>query len=88
MLQEMEEREKTSLIVVKGLEVTSCTEFVEVFEDFEKYILSPDKVLQLSDIVSISRDKKHSLPAMICPRAIAVRIQNDDATMIYDARHT
>ena len=41
-----------------GSEVPSGKEFVEVFEDVWKYILGPDKVLQLSDTVCISRDKK------------------------------
>ena len=55
----MEEREKRkSSMVVKGLEMPSGGEFVEDFEDVWKYILVPDKVLQLSDIVCISRDKK------------------------------
>ena len=31
---------------------------MEVFDYVCKYILGPDKVLQLSDIVCISRDKK------------------------------
>ena len=36
----------------------SSREFVEVFEDVWKYILGSAKVLQLSDTVCISRDKK------------------------------
>ena len=52
----MEERGKRkSSIVVKGLEVPSGREFVEVFEDVWKHILGPDKVLQLSDIVCINK---------------------------------
>ena len=53
------EREKrNSSIVVKGLEVPSGREIMEVFEDVWKYILGLDKVLQLSDIICIRRDKK------------------------------
>ena len=55
-MEEMKER--NSSIVVKGLEVPSGREFVEVFEDVWNNILGPDKVMQLSDIVCISRDKK------------------------------
>ena len=33
-------------------------EFVDVFEDVLKHILGPEEVLQLSDIVCISRNKK------------------------------
>ena len=47
-----------SSIVVKSMEVPSSSEFVEVFQDVWKYILGPDKVLQLSDIICISRNKK------------------------------
>ena len=43
---------------MKDLEVPSGRKFVEIFEDVWKHILGPDKVLQLSDIVCISRDKK------------------------------
>ena len=46
---------------MKGLEVPTGREFVEVFEDVWKHILGPDKVLQLSDINRISRDKKLSM---------------------------
>ena len=55
-MEEMKER--NSSIVVKGLEVPSGREFVEVFEDVWNNILGPDKVMQFSDIVCISRDKK------------------------------
>ena len=57
-VKEMEEREKKKFsIVLKGLEVPSGIVFVEVFEDVWKYILGPDEVLQLFDIICISRDK-------------------------------
>ena len=52
------EREEEVFDILKGLEVPSGREFVEVFEDACKYVLDPDKVLQLSDIVCINRDKK------------------------------
>ena len=52
----MEEREKRkSSIVVKGMQVPSGREFVQVFEVVWKCILGPDKVLQLSDIVCINK---------------------------------
>ena len=55
----MEEREKRkSSLVVKGLELPSGKEIVGIFEDVWKYNLGRDEVLQLSDIVWISRDKK------------------------------
>ena len=58
-VKEMKEREKIkSSIVVNGLEVPSGRQFVEMFEDVWKYILGTNKVLQLSDIVYINRDKK------------------------------
>ena len=45
----MKEREKRkSSLFVKGLEVSSCREFVE---DAWKYILGLDEILQLCDIV-------------------------------------
>ena len=44
--------------VVKGFEVSSGREFVEVLECVWKYILGPDKVLQFSDTVCISTDNK------------------------------
>ena len=43
---------------MEGLEVPSGREIVEVFEEVQKHILGPDKVLQLSNIVCISRDEK------------------------------
>ena len=58
-VNEVEERQKRkSMLVVKSLEVLSGRELVEVFYDVWKYILGTEKVLQLSDIVSISRDMK------------------------------
>ena len=42
----------------------SGREFVEVFEDVWKYILGSDKVLQLSDTVCISRNKKLYRPRL------------------------
>ena len=55
----MEERDKRkSSIVVRGLEMPSGRAFVEVLEGVWKYILGPDEVLQLSNIVCITRDKK------------------------------
>ena len=58
-VKELEESEKRKiLIVVKGFEVPSVREFMEVFEDFWKCILGPDKVLQFSEIVCIRKDKK------------------------------
>ena len=46
-----------SSIVVKGLEVPSGRELVEIFEDVWKYIIGSDKVLQ-KDIVCINRNEK------------------------------
>ena len=43
---------------MKGLELSSGREFVEVFEDVWKHTLAPDKVLRLSDNVFIIREKK------------------------------
>ena len=58
-VKEVKERQKRkSTIVVKSLKVLSGRELVEVFYDVWKYILGTEKVLQLSDIVSISRDMK------------------------------
>ena len=48
----MEKREKRKWsIAVKSIEVPSGREFVEVFEDFWKFILDPDEVLHHPDNV-------------------------------------
>ena len=57
--KEMKGKEnRKSSIVVKGLELPSGKEIVGIFEVVWKYNLGRDEVLQLSDIVCISRDKK------------------------------
>ena len=50
---------------MNSLEVPSGREFLEVFEDVWKHILGPDKVLQLSGINRISRDKKLSMAKIV-----------------------
>ena len=55
----MEEREnRKASSNLKGLEVSSGRESLKIFEDVCRYIFGPGEVLQLCDIVCISRDKK------------------------------